>query len=92
MQCGKARGCFPLASECTWAAQVGSLATGESKNFTAIGDVVNTAARLQSAAGAYEVLVSEKVYRALSGKKPPAERATLEFKGKAEPLTAFILR
>lgn len=32
-------------------AQVGSLATGESKNFTAIGDVVNTAARLQSAAG-----------------------------------------
>jgi adenylate cyclase len=74
------------------AAQVGSLATGESKNFTAIGDVVNTAARLQSAAGAYEVLVSEKVYRALSGKKPPADRAALEFKGKAEPLTAFILR
>ena len=74
------------------AAQVGSLATGESKNFTAIGDVVNTAAGLQSAAGAYEVLVSEKVYRALSGKKPSAERATLEFKGKAEPLTAFILR
>jgi adenylate cyclase len=70
---------------------VGSLATGESKNFTAIGDVVNTAARLQSAAGAYEVLVSDKVYRALSG-KPPAERTTLEFKGKAEPLTAFILR
>src|SRR3984885_6690464 len=74
------------------AAQVGSLATGASKNFTAVGDVVNTAARLQSAAGAYEVRVSEKVYRALSGKKPPAERATLEFKGKAEPLTAFILR
>jgi adenylate cyclase len=74
------------------AAQVGSLATGASKTFTAIGDVVNTAARLQSAAGAYEVLVSEKVYRALSGKEPPAERATLEFKGKAEPLTAFILR
>jgi adenylate cyclase len=74
------------------AAQVGSLATGASKNFTAVGDVVNTAARLQSAAGACEVLVSEKVYRALSGKKPPAERATLELKGKAEPLTAFILR
>jgi adenylate cyclase len=74
------------------AAQVGSLATGKSKNFTAIGDVVNTAARLQSAAGAYQVLFSEKVYGALSGEKPPAERTTLEFKGKAEPLTAFILR
>ena len=48
-------------------AQVGSLATGKSKNFTAIGDVVNTAARLQSAAGANQILVSEKVYGALSG-------------------------
>lgn len=74
------------------AAQVGALATGASKSFTAIGDVVNTAARLQSAAGACEVVVSEKVYRALSGTKPSAERATLEVKGKAEPLTAFILR
>ncbi|MBR0719894.1 hypothetical protein JQ632_38995 [Bradyrhizobium liaoningense] len=52
-------------------AQVGSLATGESKNFTAIGDVVNTAARLQSAAGANQILVSEKVYCALSGEKAP---------------------
>ena len=51
-------------------AQVGSLATGKSKNFTAIGDVVNTAARLQSAAGANQILVSEKVYGALSGEKP----------------------
>jgi adenylate cyclase len=73
-------------------AQVGARAAGESKNFTAIGDVVNTAARLQSAAGANEILVSEKVYGALSGKKPPADRTTLELKGKAELLTAFILR
>lgn len=72
-------------------AQVGSLATGESKNFTAIGDVVNTAARLGSAASANEILVSEKVYGALSG-KPQADRTTLDLKGKAEPLTAFILR
>jgi adenylate cyclase len=73
-------------------AQVGSLAAGESKNFTAIGDVVNTAARLQSAAGANEILVSEKVYGALSGEKPQADRTTLDLKGKAELLTAFILR
>jgi len=73
-------------------AQVGSLATGESKNFTAIGDVVNTAARLGSAASANEILVSEKVYGALSGEKPQAERTTLDLKGKAELLTAFILR
>jgi adenylate cyclase len=73
-------------------AQVGSLATGESKNFTAIGDVVNTAARLQSAAGANEILVSKKVYGALSGAKPRADRTTLDLKGKAEGVSAFILR
>jgi adenylate cyclase len=73
-------------------AQVGSLATGESKNFTAIGDVVNTAARLQSAAGANEILVSDKVYGALSGEKPQADRTILDLKGKAELLTAFVLR
>jgi adenylate cyclase len=37
-------------------------------------------------------LVSEKIYEALSGEKPQADRTTLELKGKAEPLTAFILR
>jgi adenylate cyclase len=74
-------------------AQVGSLATGEStKNFTAIGDVVNTAARLGSAAGPSEILLSEEVYGALSGEKPQADRSTLDLKGKAELLTAFILR
>lgn len=73
-------------------AQVGSLPTGElTKNFTAIGDVVNTAARLGSAAGASEILVSEEVYGALS-EKPQADRTTLDLKGKAELLTAFILR
>lgn len=73
-------------------AQVGSLAAGESKNFTAIGDVVNTAARLQSAARANEILVSETVYGALSGEKPQADRSSLNLKGKAELLTTFILR
>jgi adenylate cyclase len=73
-------------------AQVGSLVAGESKNFTAIGDVVNTAARLGSAARANEILVSEKVYEALSGEKPQADRTTLDLKGKAELLTTFILR
>ncbi|SFJ44126.1 adenylate/guanylate cyclase domain-containing protein [Bradyrhizobium sp. Gha] len=72
-------------------AQVGSLAAGASKNFTAIGDVVNTAARLQSAANANEILVSETVYDALSERKARADRTTLELKGKAERLTAFIL-
>ena len=83
-----------MASECTGRGASGlSWRLDNLKNFTAVGDVVNTAARLQSAAGAYEVLVSEKVYRGvIRGEKPPAERATLELKGKAEPLTAFILR
>ncbi len=80
MRCGRARRRCRLVNE--WQAQVGSLATGKSKNFTAIGDVVNTAARLQSVASANEILVSEKVYGALSGEKPQADRTTLDLREK----------
>src|SRR4026208_135020 len=44
-------------------AHVGRLGVDDSKDYTAIGDVVNLAARLQSKAGAGEVLISEESYR-----------------------------
>jgi adenylate cyclase len=73
-------------------ARVGRLGSDDSKDYTAIGDAVNLAARLQSKASAGEVLLSEETYR-----KHPADfgEATSEqvmLKGFRDPVTAHRLQ
>jgi adenylate cyclase len=55
-------------------------------DFTAIGDVVNTAARLQSCAAGGEVVVAERLARYLDQPVGPPEQLTV--KGKHEPVAA----
>ena len=57
----------------------------------AVGDVVNTAARLQSKAGQYEIVLSETVYERIQGHVPEAKPTTLELKGKGEPVKAYVI-
>jgi adenylate cyclase len=71
--------------------QVGNFAKGGSKDFTAIGDVVNTAARLQSAANAYEIVLSEAVYAAVSEQAGEVRPTRLALKGKAEQVSAYVI-
>ncbi len=72
-------------------ASVGNVGTGDVKDFTAIGDVVNVAARLQSKAGAGEIVVSEVVYQRLTARYPEASPLTLRVKGRKEPVRARVL-
>jgi adenylate cyclase len=72
-------------------ASVGNVSQGKTKNFTAVGDVVNTAARLQSSALAGQIIVSDEVYTRAIAKRPPAEPVSLSLKGKAEPVRAHVI-
>jgi class 3 adenylate cyclase/tetratricopeptide (TPR) repeat protein len=55
----------------------------------ASGDVVNTAARLQSAAPVNEILVDGSTYRATRAAVDYAEATPVEAKGKAEPVPVW---
>src|SRR5215210_1286519 len=65
-------------------AYVGNVGSGEVKDFTALGDVVNTASRLQSSAEAGQVVLSERLFGRLADAPPGAQRTSLELKGKRE--------
>ena len=75
----------------TGQAFVGNVAEGEVRDFTAIGDVVNTAARLQGQALPGEVLLMEETYRAVADQFPDAPQRTLELNGKEGPVAVRVL-
>jgi hypothetical protein len=66
---------------------------GDVKDFTALGDVVNTAARLQSSATAGQIVLSERLFDRLATRPPDATPTALDLKGKhaAEPARVIDL-
>jgi len=60
-------------------------------DFTIIGDMVNTAARLQTVACAEEVVVTADFAQALNGQFAIADRGVRSLKGKAEPVHLFAI-
>ncbi|MGE5689557.1 MAG: adenylate/guanylate cyclase domain-containing protein [Pseudomonadota bacterium] len=72
---------------------VGNVGPSElAKDFTALGDVVNIAQRLEGAAGPRELVVSERVWSHLPAPGRPAETVELELKGKSSPVSARRLQ
>ena len=71
---------------------VGNVGGGGFKDFTAIGDVTNTAARLTSAAQAGEIVLDAGTHAAVAGDYPAAEKELIRFKGKDAEVEAFRLR
>ena len=61
-------------------------------DFTALGDVVNTTARLASAAKAGEVIVSAAAAEAAGMATDYLERRTVEIRGRTEPIEVIVLR
>ena len=69
---------------------VGSVGEGDARDFTALGDTVNAAARLSALAGAGEVLISADAADAAALDTSGLERRTLELRGRDEPLDAWV--
>lgn len=72
-------------------AYVGNVGSEGVVDFTALGDPVNTAARLASSAAAGEVLLGESVYAAVAESFPGAERRSLALRGKEAPVAVRVL-
>jgi adenylate cyclase len=66
---------------------VGNIGQRALYDFTAVGDVVNTAARLQAQAAGGEIVLSDRVADGLP--TPVGSRVQLTLKGKREPQTAY---
>src|SRR5262245_43273672 len=70
---------------------VGSIGAGSRVEYGALGDAVNTAARLQSLAEPGSVLVGEETHRRVAPVFAWSDPSEHELKGKAEPVTAYTV-
>ena len=71
-------------------AWVGNVGSADIRDFTALGDVVNVAARLQASAAAGQIVLSEAVYQRLSS-PPDLAAAELDLKGSDAPVAARVV-
>ncbi len=75
----------------TGIAYVGSIGEGPDTELTAMGDVVNTTARLASVAAAGEILVTASAATA-ARLSDDLEHRLLPLKGKSDPTDVVVLR
>ena len=68
-------------------AYVGKVATLEVNDFTAIGDTVNVAARLQAEAKAGDIVLSEAAYGEVSDRYPNLEQMTISVRGRDDTIS-----
>ena len=73
----------------TGEAIVGSIGSTQRLDYTAIGDVVNVAARLEGIAEAGQILLSETTYALLSRPERAAPLGERQLKGKRRPVSVF---
>ncbi len=68
---------------------VGGVGGSGHSEYLAVGDAVNVAARLQSAAAPMTVLVAEETFRRVAAEVDGRARGPLKLSGKAEPIRAI---
>lgn len=76
----------------TGRALVGNIGSQEFRNFTAIGDTTNVAARLQGVASPGEVVIGAETARQLEGAFPMVSLGPVTVKGRVQAVEAFALQ
>ena len=71
---------------------LGTIGAGSRVEYAAFGDTVNTAARLEAAAAPGSVLVGDRTRREVEPLFEWSEAQSLQLKGKAAPITAWVVR
>lgn len=70
---------------------VGKVGDSGVHDFTALGDTINTAARLQSLAKGGEIVLSEDIYRSVASAHSNLEPRVVEIRGRTEKMAVRIL-
>ncbi len=72
-------------------AVVGNIGSEFRMDYTAIGDAVNTAARLESNAKPGEILISQQVYDAVGARVEVTPLGVIPLKGKSQGVNVYVL-
>lgn len=72
-------------------ARVGTLGSQDGKDYTAVGDVVNLAARLEGVAAPGEIVVGDSVYQQVAQSDRPARQESIPLKGFKEHVPVYRL-
>jgi adenylate cyclase len=67
----------------------GAFGSERRMEYTVLGDVVNTAARLESNAAPMGILIGERTFQDVKDKVPCTARGGIPVKGKAQPVQAY---
>ena len=70
---------------------VGNVGSGSITDFTALGDAVNTGARLQSHAQPGQVVLSDDLYALVADRHPAAAAERITVRGRDEPVDVHVL-
>jgi class 3 adenylate cyclase len=70
----------------------GRIGAGEVHDFTALGDTVNTGARMQAQALAGEIVMSQELYLEVEQEYPGLERRTFDIRGREAKLDGRVLK
>jgi adenylate cyclase len=73
-------------------AMVGNVGTRELFNYTAIGDTVNLAQRLEVTAQPGQILIDQATYAVVSGKIMAEALEPVQVKGKVQPVVIYALK